>query len=74
MGEVPGRCYKPIRTALRLLPFVDEGSADDLTQSFLLKLYERDLLEKRPAIMANAPRSPALIGQEDLRKVAFFGR
>ena len=42
--------YEPIRTALGLIPFVGEGRADDLTQSFFMKLYERDILEKRPAI------------------------
>ena len=42
--------YEPIRTALGLIPFVGEGRADDLTQSFFLKMYERDILEKRPAI------------------------
>jgi hypothetical protein len=42
--------YEPIRTALGLIPFVGESRADDLTQSFFMKLYERDILEKRPAI------------------------
>jgi hypothetical protein len=42
--------YEPIRTALGLIPFIGEGRADDLTQSFFMKLYERDILEKRPAI------------------------
>ena len=42
--------YEPIRTALGLIPFVGEAGADDLAQSFFLKLYERDILEKRPAI------------------------
>ena len=42
--------YEPIRTALRLIPFVGESRADDLTQSFFLKMYERDILDKRPAI------------------------
>jgi hypothetical protein len=42
--------YEPIRTALELLPFVGEGRADDFTQSFFTKLYERDILENRPAI------------------------
>jgi DNA-directed RNA polymerase specialized sigma24 family protein len=42
--------YQPIRTALRLIPFVGESRADDLAQSFFLKMYERDVLDKRPAI------------------------
>jgi hypothetical protein len=42
--------YEPIRTALRLMPFVGEIRSDDLTQSFFMKLYERDILAKRPAI------------------------
>ena len=42
--------YEPIRTALELIPFIGEGRADDLTQGFFMKLYERDILEKRPAI------------------------
>ncbi len=42
--------YEPIRVALGLIPFVGEADADDLTQSFFLKMYERDILEKRPAI------------------------
>jgi len=42
--------YEPIRTALGLIPFLGEGRADDLAQSFFLKMYERDILEKRPAI------------------------
>ena len=42
--------YEPIRTAVELLPFVGEARADDFTQSFFTKLYERDILENRPAI------------------------
>jgi hypothetical protein len=42
--------YEPIKTALGLIPFVGDVGADDLAQSFFLKLYERDILEKRPAI------------------------
>ncbi len=42
--------YEPIRTALELIPFIGEGRADDLTQGFFMKLYERDILENRPAI------------------------
>jgi DNA-directed RNA polymerase specialized sigma24 family protein len=42
--------YEPIRTALKLIPFVGESRADDLAQSFFLKMYERDILDKRPAI------------------------
>jgi hypothetical protein len=42
--------YEPIRTALRLIPFVGEGGADDVAQSFFLKMYERDFLHNRPAI------------------------
>jgi hypothetical protein len=42
--------YEPIRTALRLLPFVGEKQADDVAQSFFLKMYERDILDNRPAI------------------------
>jgi hypothetical protein len=42
--------YVPIRTALSLIPFVGEGRADDVAQNFFLKMYERDILGKRPAI------------------------
>jgi hypothetical protein len=42
--------YEPIRTALELIPFIGEGRADDLTQGFFMKLYERGILENRPAI------------------------
>ncbi len=42
--------YEPIRTALRMLPFVGEKQADDVAQSFFLKMYERDILDNRPAI------------------------
>jgi hypothetical protein len=42
--------YKPIRAALGLLPFVGEDRADDVAQSFFLKMCERDLLASRPAI------------------------
>jgi len=42
--------YEPIRSALSLIPYVGAGRADDLAQSFFLKMYERDILEKRPAI------------------------
>ena len=42
--------YQPIRTALKLLPYVGESRADDLAQSFFLKMYERDILDRRPAI------------------------
>ena len=42
--------YEPIRTSLRLIPYIGEAQADDLAQSFFMKLYERDILEKRPAI------------------------
>src|ERR1700678_3469342 len=42
--------YEPIQTALELIPFIGEGRADDLTQGFFMKLYERDILENRPAI------------------------
>ncbi len=42
--------YEPIRTALRLMPFVGPERADDVAQSFFLKMYQRDILEKRPAI------------------------
>ncbi len=41
--------YEPIRTALGSIPFVGEDWADDLAQSFFMKLYERDILEKRSA-------------------------
>src|SRR3954466_12608859 len=43
--------YEPIRTALGLIPFVGEARADDLAQSFFLKLYERDFLDNRPVIV-----------------------
>jgi hypothetical protein len=42
--------YKPIRSGLGLIPFIGEERADDLAQSFFMKLYERDILENRPAI------------------------
>jgi DNA-directed RNA polymerase specialized sigma24 family protein len=42
--------YQPIRTALKLLPYVGESRADDLAQSFFMKMYERDILDRRPAI------------------------
>jgi DNA-directed RNA polymerase specialized sigma24 family protein len=42
--------YEPIRAALRLIPAVGEAGADDVAQSFFLKMYERDILEKRPTI------------------------
>ncbi len=42
--------YEPIRTGLSLIPYVGDGQADDLTQSFFMKLYQRDILENRPAI------------------------
>jgi hypothetical protein len=42
--------YEPIRTALRLIPFVGAERADDVAQSFFLKMYQRDILENRPAI------------------------
>ena len=43
--------YEPIRTALKLLPFVGESQADDVAQSFFMKMVERDILDKRPAII-----------------------
>jgi hypothetical protein len=42
--------YEPILTALGLLPFVGKDLAEDLTQSFFLKMYERDILTNRPAV------------------------
>ena len=42
--------YEPILSALGLLPFVGKDLADDLTQSFFLKMYERDILNNRPTI------------------------
>ncbi len=42
--------YDPILAALGLLPLVGKDLAEDLTQSFFLKLYERDILTNRPAI------------------------
>ena len=42
--------YEPIRIALSLIPSIGEAGADDLAQSFFLKLYERDILKNRPAI------------------------
>jgi hypothetical protein len=47
--------YEPIRTALGLLPFVGRGRADDLAQSFFLKMYERDLIKQRPDITRLSP-------------------
>ena len=65
--------YEPIRIALGLIPFVGEERADDLAQSFFLKLYERDFLIKRPAIVGRfrnwlyvAARRHAL---DELRKI-----
>ena len=45
-----GAYYEPIRAALGLMPFVGEDRADDVAQSFFLKMYERDILANRPAI------------------------
>jgi hypothetical protein len=42
--------YEPIKVALGLIPFVGDAEADDLAQSFFLRLYERRILENRPAI------------------------
>jgi hypothetical protein len=42
--------YEPIRAALRLIPCVGEERADDVAQSFFLKMYEREFLENRPVI------------------------
>ncbi len=42
--------YEPIRTAFRLIPYLGENQADDLAQSFFMKMYKQDILEKRPAI------------------------
>ena len=42
--------YEPILAAIGLIPFVGKDLADDLAQSFFLKLYERDILKNRPAI------------------------
>ena len=42
--------YEPIRTALELIPSIGETQAADITQGFFMKLYERDILEHRPAI------------------------
>ena len=59
--------------ALGLMPFVGEDRADDLAQSFFLKMYERDILANPPAIKGRfrnwlyvAARHHAL---DDLRKV-----
>ncbi|WP_165232659.1 RNA polymerase sigma factor [Aquisphaera insulae] len=41
---------RPIRSALRLLPFVGEARADEVAHGFFLKMYDRDLLANRPAI------------------------
>jgi hypothetical protein len=43
--------YEPIKAALGLMPFVGVDRADDVANDFFLKLYERDLLANRPAIM-----------------------
>jgi DNA-directed RNA polymerase specialized sigma24 family protein len=45
-----GAYYTPIRAALGLLPFVGDARADDVAQSFFLKMYQRDFLANRPAI------------------------
>ena len=42
--------YEPIRIALSLIPSIGEAGADDLAQSFFLKLYKRDILKNPPAI------------------------
>jgi DNA-directed RNA polymerase specialized sigma24 family protein len=42
--------YAPIRAAIGLLPFVGEGRADDVAQSFFIKMYEHDLLANPPRI------------------------
>jgi hypothetical protein len=42
--------YEPIRVALGMIPYIGPEQAEDITQSFFLKMYERDLLENRPAI------------------------
>ncbi len=42
--------YQAIRTSVSLLPFIGESSADDVTQSFFLKFYEKDFLANRPVI------------------------
>ena len=42
--------YEPIKTAIKLLPFVGAAHADDVAQSFFLKMYERGILDKRPEI------------------------
>ena len=42
--------YEPIRTALTLIPSVGAGRADDLAQSFFLKMYQKGILENRPEI------------------------
>ena len=44
--------YEPIRTALRLIPFVGEDRSDDLTQSFFMKLYETLKGQARSAALA----------------------
>ncbi len=40
----------PIRCAFRSLPFVEPDWVDDLTQSFLVKLMEKNLLVQPPAL------------------------
>jgi hypothetical protein len=45
-----GAYFEPIRTALGLIPFIGEAKADELAQSFFVKMYNRGLLQKRPAI------------------------
>jgi DNA-directed RNA polymerase specialized sigma24 family protein len=42
--------YEPIRASIGLMPFVREDQADDVAQSFFLKMVERDILANRPAI------------------------
>jgi DNA-directed RNA polymerase specialized sigma24 family protein len=42
--------YGPIRTALGLIPYIGENRADDVAQSFFVKMHEKGILEKRPAI------------------------
>jgi hypothetical protein len=40
--------HDPIRSALALLPCVGERLADDVTNSLFLKIWEKDILSKKP--------------------------
>ena len=67
--------YEPIRASIGLMPFVREDQADDVAQSFFLKMVERDILSNRPAIEGAISRNwplccgPDISALDGLRKV-----